>query len=298
MRRIRIGYFADGPWSHTTIKSLAADPTIEIAFVVPRTESPDPFLIDYADTHKIPCFPGANINSGAFMDIARSFQCDLFISMSFDQIFKAPMFNEPSLGTLNCHAGKLPFYRGRNVLNWVLINDEKEFGITVHYINEGIDTGDIVLQQVFPITDEDNYETLLHVSYEACAKILYDAVKLVQHGNVTRTPQASIDPKGSRCRKRKTGDEIIEWNQTSRELFNFIRGICYPGPKAHTSLNGNVIKVNNALAIAVNPTGSPMPGEVMGKSERGWIVKTTDAYLEIFDLEAGVPIKIGDRLGT
>ena len=62
--------------------------------------------------------------------------------------------NMPPLKTINCHAGKLPFYRGRNILNWVLINDEREFGITVHYVDEGIDTGDIILQRVFPITDK------------------------------------------------------------------------------------------------------------------------------------------------
>jgi methionyl-tRNA formyltransferase len=65
--------------------------------------------------------------------------------MSFNQIFKSEIINLPRLKTINCHAGKLPFYRSRNILNWVLINDEKEFGITVHYVDEGIDTGDIIL---------------------------------------------------------------------------------------------------------------------------------------------------------
>ena len=64
--------------------------------------------------------------------------------MSFNQILKKKIINLPHLKTINCHAGKLPFYRGRNVLNRVLINDENEFGITIHYIDEGIDTGDIV----------------------------------------------------------------------------------------------------------------------------------------------------------
>ena len=80
----------------------------------------------------------------------------------------------PKLKTINCHAGKLPFYRGRDILNWVLINDEKEFGITVHYMDEGIDTGDIILQRTFPITDEDSYKTLLERSYDECANILYN----------------------------------------------------------------------------------------------------------------------------
>ena len=75
--------------------------------------------------------------------------------MSFDQIFKNEIINAINNNIINCHAGKLPFYRGRNILNWVLINDEKKFGITVHYIDEKIDCGDIILQRLFKITDQD-----------------------------------------------------------------------------------------------------------------------------------------------
>ena len=70
----------------------------------------------------------------------------------------------PKYGAINCHAGKLPDYRGRNILNWALINDEKEFGITVHFIDEGIDTGDIILQESFEIKDSDNYKSLLDLA--------------------------------------------------------------------------------------------------------------------------------------
>ena len=80
--------------------------------------------------------------------------------MSFNQIFKREMIDLPKYGTINCHAGKLPFYRGRNILNWALINDEKEFGITVHYMDEGIDTGDIIVQRTYPIGEEDDYGIL------------------------------------------------------------------------------------------------------------------------------------------
>ena len=116
--------------------------------------------------------------------------------MSFNQIFKTEIINLPKLKTINCHAGKLPFYRGRNILNWALINDEKEFGITVHYIDEGIDTGDIVLQRTYPISDEDNYSTLLQVSYVECANILYDAIVMFKKENVDGIKQKDIHPIG------------------------------------------------------------------------------------------------------
>ena len=148
--------------------------------------------------------------------------------MSFDQIFKTKLFSLPRLGTINCHAGKLPFYRGRNVLNWVLINDEKEFGITVHYVDEGIDTGDIIIQKVFPIFDSDNCDSLLKVAYENCGLLLQSAINLIINKKVKRIKQDQISKHGLYCSKRIEGDEIINWNNSSREIFNFIRALTLP----------------------------------------------------------------------
>ena len=102
--------------------------------------------------------------------------------MSFDQIFKSEIIYLSKHKIINCHAGKLPFYRGRNVLNWVLINDE-EFGITVHYVDEGIDTGDIILQKKFPISDQDNYKTLLEKSYRMCKYFIW-SILMIKNNNV------------------------------------------------------------------------------------------------------------------
>ena len=71
---------------------------------------------------------------------------------------------------------KIALLQGRNILNWVLINDESEFGITVHYVDEGIDTGDIIKQSTFQITDADDYSTLLEKAYSGCAELLSKAV--------------------------------------------------------------------------------------------------------------------------
>ena len=166
--------------------------------------------------------------------------------MSFNQIFRKDIINLTPIGIINCHAGKLPFYRGRNILNWVLINDEKEFGITVHFVDEGIDTGDIILQKTFPITDLDSYKTLLNTSYYACANILYESLVQIAENNFERTIQKTIHPVGFYCGMRGEGDEIINWNNTSRDIFNFIRSISKPGPVARTFNNDKEVKVNNS----------------------------------------------------
>ena len=144
---MKIGYFADGPWGHNALEKLLADKTIEIAFIVPRNDTKDEYLMMKAREYAIDYLCPIKVNSEEFYGLAQSYACDLFVSMSYNQIFRNRIYSLPRLGTINCHAGKLPFYRGRNILNWALINDEKEFGITVHYVDEGTDTGPILMQK-------------------------------------------------------------------------------------------------------------------------------------------------------
>lgn len=294
-RSLRIGYFADGPWSHAAFDFLIRDSSFNIQFIVPRADTTDDTLKSLAEKHKIDYLCPVNISSKEFLDKARDYRCDLFVSMSFNQIFRRPLFDLPRLKTINCHAGKLPFYRGRNVLNWALINDENEFGITVHYIDEGIDTGDIILQRCFSISDKDDYSSLLTLAYKECAKILYDSIKLIQDNNVKPINQLTIHSTGFYCGKRILGDEVINWNETSRNVFNFIRAVCAPGPVARTRVNGNEVKINRAKFIHEAPSYKNIPGQILAKTLEGFLVKTGDSFIEIIEIESSHPLRVGDR---
>lgn len=296
MNKIKIGYFADGPWSHKAFEKIIDDPTIEVQFIVPRIDTNDFTLKEYSEKYGIDYLCPVKINSQEFISQAKKYECDLFVSMSFNQIFKKEIINLPKLKTINCHAGKLPFYRGRNILNWALINDEKEFGITVHFIDEGIDTGDIILQRIYPITDTDTYKSLLEVSYIECADILYDAIKVIQSNNVTPIKQVSIHPTGFYCGKRGIGDEIINWHQSSRDVYNFIRSICIPGPRATTYFDGIEVKINSSNLINKAPIYKGKPGQILAKTEKGYLVKTLDSFIEILDFESQIKIKVGEVL--
>jgi methionyl-tRNA formyltransferase len=296
MKKLKIGYFADGPWSHNTLDLLLDDASIEISFIVPRIDTKDETLLNKSKKHGIDYIKPARINSFEFIDLAKSYDCDLFVSMSFNQIFKAEVLNIPPLGTINCHAGLLPFYRGRNVLNWVLINDEKDFGITVHYIDEGIDTGDIILQERFIITDNDNYNTLLNLAYKECPQILVSAIKLIQQGNATRIPQSTIHPVGLYCGRRIAGDEILNWNQKSRAVFNFVRSITSPGPNARSFINGTEVLIEKVNLVDKAAEYIGIPGQVLVVSENRILVKTLDSTIEIIKYSSNVNIKPGQRL--
>lgn len=294
--KLRIGYFADGKWAHEAFKILVSDGSIDIRFICGRYDREDLILKEFAEEYNIDYIKHQNINSEKILDRFKKYECDLFVSMSFNQIFKKEIIHMPKLKTINCHAGKLPFYRGRNVLNWVLINDETDFGITVHFVDEGIDTGDIILQQTYPISDEDDYNTLLNRAYIECANILYKAVKLIQNDDYKLIKQADIHPIGFYCGIRQSGDEVLNWNQKSREIFNFIRAICQPGPMARSTLNDQEIKINRASLIQDACEYKGIVGQVVGKTENGFIVKTKDSTLEITEYIYDGKIKMGDRL--
>jgi len=296
VNKLTIGYFADGPWAHQAFEKLIADPTVCIAFVCARHDLPDPVLKLQAEKFHIRFLTHANINSETFIEDIRAHECDLFISMSFNQIFRKKLFEYPKWKTINCHAGKLPFYRGRNILNWALINDEKEFGITVHYVDEGIDTGDIISQRTLPITDQDDYAALLKRAHSGCAELLYESVKQLQSGNAQRIKQSTIHNHGFYCTARRPGDERLSWNQSSREIFNFVRAICKPGPQARTFLNDSEIKINRVELMQDAPAYKGVIGAVIGVATDGFVVKTADSYIRVVDWEAKERVKMGDRL--
>ena len=296
MGKIKIGYFGDGPWAHKSLARLLQDSSIEVQFVCVRNDMPDKVLEQIANKAGIDFLTHQKVNSSDFIELVSQYRCDLFISMSFDQIFGEKIRKIPPLSVINCHAGKLPFYKGRNVLNWVLINDEKEFGITVHYVDEKIDTGDIILQQIFSISDEDNYSTLLLRAYDYCSIILYDAVKAIQSSRVKVIKQSELGYSGFYCVARKQGDEILNWEQSSRSTFNFIRAICRPGPEARTFLGDTEIKINQAEYLSDAHNFAGIPGSVIGVSDDSFLVKTSDSYIRITEWSGYLKPRIGDRL--
>lgn len=294
--KVNIGYFADGFWACEAFKYFIKDESIIIKFICLRYDRRDENLYNYAKQYNIPVLAERNVNSEEFIKQISKFNVDLFVSMSFNQIFKNEIINLPPFKTINCHAGKLPFYRGRNILNWVLINDEKDFGITVHYVDEGIDTGDIILQKIYPITDADDYSTLLDKAYKGCAEVLYESIKMIQSNQVERITQNSIDSVGMYCGMRRLGDEIIDWNQSSREIFNFVRALCDPGPQAASFICGKKIKINKVKMVDGAHNYKNINGMVLGKTDRGFYVKTGDTMIEVLEYCYGGNIKIGDRL--
>ena len=296
-------YFADGPWAQRgLVKMIAAGHLIQKIYL--RYDNPDPELQKLAEGFGIQVEIVQNVNAPEHVESIRQLEAPLGVSLSFNQIIKKGLLNVFPEGMINIHAGKLPLYRGRNVLNWALINGEKEIGITCHFMDEGIDSGDIILQRSYPIKPNDDYRSILEKAYEWCSDLLIDSLTLMDEDKVVRKVQPR---QGTYYVGRVEGDEFIDWDWSSEQIFNFVRAITIPGPCARTWLRYQgryiplVIKqvaLSNDLRLYRCVTGA-----VIGKTDAGHpIVKTKDSAVvildyEIPDCEEAISLKTGDRLG-
>lgn len=281
VKKINIGFFGDGPWALKALAQLMPSDRYAVVFFVKRFNSVDPEIEKLLSQHDIQIYNIKDVNCDGSINLFMSHKPDIFVSMSFDQIMKEKIINATKFGFLNCHAGLLPFYRGRNTLNWALINGEDAFGISVHVIDEGVDTGPLVLQEMFPISESDDYSTLLDLAHRSCPRVLMRGLDkyIAEPRNVT--PQSEISDKHSYFPKRIKGDEWINWNLKSNQIHNFVRGIAFPGPGARTILAGQQIIVCNTKIYYSGALNGGMTGQIVGRDNGGILVKCGEGIISI-----------------
>jgi methionyl-tRNA formyltransferase len=185
------------------------------------------------------------------------------------------------------------------VINWAIINNESELGLTVHYLDEGIDTGDIILQQTIPIQWEDTYGSMLAKAQDRFLSLLSEAVRLIEHGEAPRIPQQK--DAGTYCPARVEGDEWIDWSDTSLNIYNLIRAIAQPGPGARTLVGERTLVMWTARYDLRWPVYRATPGVVVEMLPGlGVRVKTGDSTLicEWTQLDGEEPATPTFRVGT
>lgn len=298
----RVVLFGDGAWAARSLERLVED-GCDIAAVVERVKPSDSTLGDAARALKIPAFRPARASGSEFLDELSELAPDLALSISYDQILRRALLDIPRLGVVNFHAGMLPRYRGRNVINWAIINGEEEIGVTAHLVDEGIDTGDIILQRALPIHWTDYYGDLLERVVAAFPAIVSDTVREVVSGRAKPVPQEHS--LATYYGKREVGDEWLDWSCTSREIYNKIRAISRPGPGARSTAGGREVVIWRASYDPAWPLYTATPGQVVGRCPDGSaIVKTGDSTIAVNEVEiaggkSGSPEwRIGTRLGV
>lgn len=298
-RLMRVIMFGDGAWAARSLLRLAEEGH-QLVGVVVRTRPSDSSLSDAAATLGVAVLQPSQPNSAEFRETVAGLAPDLAVSISYDRILRRALLELPRLGCMNIHAGMLPRYRGRNVINWAILNGETEIGVTAHMMDEGIDTGDILQQRALPIGWTDTYGDVLTRVVDAIPDLVSSTVRGLGDGSLSRQPQPAG---GTYFGGRGEGDEWLDWADTSFNLYNKIRGISRPGPGARTLLCERPVIVWRAEYDPDWPKYLATPGQVVGRADGGVVVKTGDSTLVVREVQTDTQTveapawAIGTRLG-
>ena len=239
---------------------------------------------EVADKFNLNLYEEKNINDQNFLNKIKSLNLDLIVCVNFDQILKKDIINLPTIGCINTHASLLPKYRGRAPLNWAMINGEEYSGVTVHFIDEGIDTGDIILQEKIKI-DEDYYICdLLNKVKNIYPKIVLDSIKSLECNNLNLIkPDLS---KGFYVNKRNKDDGKIDFSKPSKDIMNFIKAISKPYPGAFLYHNNKKIIIWRArLDYTILPKYESLDIGTVVFNNSNLLIKLKDAMLIVTDYE-------------
>ena len=190
----------------------------------------------YAEEKGLNVLQPTNLKDVLFIKELKALDANLQVVVAFRMLPKV-VWEMPAYGTFNLHASLLPNYRGAAPINWAIINGEEESGVTTFFIDDKIDTGEMILQDRVAITTEDTagtlHDTLMHLG----AKIVLQTISEIVNGTVTRTPQI-FTPELKQAPKIHKETCQIDWNWPIKRVYDFIRGLS-PYPGAWTTLQNN-----------------------------------------------------------
>lgn len=255
---------------HTRVVLVVTQPDKFVGRKKVLTKSP---VKKEAEKWNIPVFQPEKIRK-TYDEILNT-EADIIITCAYGQIIPKEILEYPRLGCINVHASLLPKYRGGAPIHWCLLNGEKETGITIMYMDEGMDTGDIIRKREYTIKDADNVGTLHEILSKIGAELLFETLPSILNNTNNRIPQKNEEASYAPTIKRE--DEQLDFRKNGREILNHIRGL-NPWPLANIVINGTEIKV---LEATFKQTKVEEPGVILeiNKKQLGISCKDGIIYL-------------------
>lgn len=205
-----------------------------------------PPVKEAALAHGIEVYQPGKVREPECIEYLRKYEADIFVVVAFGQILSKEILEMPEYGCINVHASLLPKYRGAAPIQWAVINGEKVTGVTTMRMDEGIDTGDMILKEEVVLDREETggslFDRLAKTGAELCVKTL----AAIEEGTATYTPQNHEEATHTTMIKKQLGE--MDWTKSAVELERLVRGL-NPWPSAYTQLNGKTLKIWKASAI-------------------------------------------------
>jgi len=221
-----------------------------------------------AEEHGLPVFAPERLDAD-WVKRLRAWQPDFLFSFYYRRLLPAAVLETARRGALNLHGSLLPRYRGRSPVNWVLINGERETGVTLHYMVARADAGDIVGQRRVPIADDDTEYSLYGKQTAAATELLREMYPRLCAGTAPRIPQDHT--RATYCGGRRAADGVIDWTRSAREIYDLVRAVTHPYPGAFTGWRGRQLLIWAAQIEASD--GHPRPPGIVVGTDHGVVVQ-------------------------
>lgn len=239
-----------------------------------------PPVKELALKYDIPVYQPIKARDEEFVATLKELNPDIIVVVAFGQILPKSILDIPKFGCINVHVSLLPKYRGAAPINWVIINGEEKTGVTTMYMDEGLDTGDMILTEEFDLDDEITAGELHDKMKDRGADVLIETLKQIEKGTAHRIPQNHEEFTYAPMMNKALGE--INWSKSAREIHNLVRGV-NPWPSAYTTYEGSTMKVWKTEVL--NETSDKEPGTILKVDKDGIRISTKDNVVLVKEIQ-------------
>lgn len=265
--------------------------------------TPSPVKV-VAEEKGIKVYQPLKVRDEEFVETLRAYNPDVIVVVAFGQIIPLSILKMPKFGCVNIHGSLLPKYRGAAPIQWAVLDGEKETGITTILMDEGIDTGDILLKKTIQIDTDETSGSLFDKLMALGAETILETLDELENGSLTPIKQGESPTAYAKMLTKAMG--LIDFTKSAKELDCFVRGMD-PWPSAYTRLSGKTLKLWKVRVVE----GSGKAGSVIGIGKESFTVACGEGAIEVLEVQLegkkrmsagdflkGITLNIGQELGV
>lgn len=265
--------------------------------------TPSPVKV-VAEGKGIKVYQPLKVRDEEFVETLRAYNPDVIVVVAFGQIIPLSILKMPKFGCVNIHGSLLPKYRGAAPIQWAVLDGEKETGITTILMDEGIDTGDILLKKTIKIDTDETSGSLFDKLMALGAETILETLDELEKGSLTPIKQGESPTAYAKMLTKAMG--LIDFTKPAKELDCFVRGMD-PWPSAYTLLSGKTLKLWKVRAVE----GSGKAGSVIDIGKESFTVACGEGAIEVLEVQLegkkrmsagdflkGITLNIGQELGV
>ena len=258
--------------------------------------------------HNLPVFQPERIKREEAIQVLKQYDADLYVVAAFGQILSREILDLPKFVCVNIHASLLPKYRGAAPIQWAVIDGEEKTGITIQQMNEGVDTGDILLQKEYYLAKDETGASLFDRLCDLGAEAIVETIDMIEKGTVCPVKQNEDEATHAKMLSKAMGK--IDFTMEAVKIERLIRGL-NSWPSAYTYYKGKTMKIWGANVCETGNFTENKPGTVIAKDKESFTVLCGNDSLRIYDVQLegkkrmnvkdfllGCSVEIGEQLGN